>query len=68
MTDRPTAGPADPRAPDAAPAGAATVAEPVAGLVLTPPAPVAAVSPARATTVVPVDPEVARRPTPSPTR
>ena len=61
MTDRPTTDPTNPADPGAAPAGPATVAEPGTELVLVPPAPVAAVSPTQATTVVPVDPAVARQ-------
>jgi uncharacterized protein YaaN involved in tellurite resistance len=61
VTDRPTSDPADPQAPDAAPAGPATVAEPGTELVLVPPAPVAAVTPGQAATVVPVDDAVVRQ-------
>ena len=56
MTD-----PSTPSTQTPAPAAPATVAPPGAELVLVPPAPVGSVSPAQATTVVPVDPAVAER-------
>jgi uncharacterized protein YaaN involved in tellurite resistance len=61
VTDRPTTEPADSAAPDAAPAAPATVAAPGTELVLVPPAPVSAVGPTQAATVIPVDPAVARQ-------